>query len=75
VVEGLLYPLLLGSDILRRTGLLLDMHEGSDFFRFEPCNKFPLIGRDFRPTATEVCTVNDSVPDLSHLARMDAGCI
>jgi hypothetical protein len=62
VVEGLLYPLLLGADFLRRTGLLLDMHEGSAFFRFDPCNKLPLIGRDFRPTATEVCTVTDSVP-------------
>jgi hypothetical protein len=71
VVEGLLYPLLLGADFLRRTGLLLDMHEGSAFFRFDPCNKFPLIGHDFRPTATEVCAVTDPVPNLSHLARTD----
>jgi hypothetical protein len=53
----------------------LDIHEGSAFFRFDPCNKLPLIGRDFRPTATEVCAVTDSVPDFSHLARTDAGCI
>jgi hypothetical protein len=51
------------------------MHEGSASFRFDPCNKFLLIGRDFRPTATEVCAVTDPVPDLSHLARIDADCV
>jgi hypothetical protein len=65
LVVEMLYPLLLGADFLRRTGLLLDMHEGSAFFRFDPCNKFPLIGCDFRPTATDVCAVTDSVPDFS----------
>jgi hypothetical protein len=75
VVEVLLYPLLRGADVLRRTGLLFDIHRVSAFFSFNPCNKLPLIGRDFRPTATEVCAVTDSVPDMSHLACTDAGCI
>jgi hypothetical protein len=31
-----LYPLILGADFLSRTGLFLDMQEGSAFFRFDP---------------------------------------
>jgi hypothetical protein len=45
VVEDLIHPVILGADFLQRTWLLIDLYQGFAFFRFDPENKLPLIGR------------------------------
>ena len=45
VVENLAYPVILGSDFLGKTGLLMDICEGFAYFKFDPANKLPLIRR------------------------------
>jgi hypothetical protein len=62
-----MYPLILGADFLQRTGLLLDVREGFVFFRFDPFNKLPLVGRTLDSKSDRVCATVKSGPDLSHL--------
>jgi hypothetical protein len=67
VVEDLVCPVILGSDFLGKTGLLIDIQEGFAFFRFDPLNKLPLIGRRFPLDSPRVCLPVEFSPDLSHL--------
>jgi hypothetical protein len=56
-----------GMDFLQKTGLLIDLYQGSDFFRFDPDNKLPLIGRASALDSPSICTSTQTGPDLSHL--------
>jgi hypothetical protein len=67
VVEDLIYPVILGSDFLQKTGLLIDLYQGSAFFRFDPDIKLPWIGRASALDSPSVCTSMQICPDLSHL--------
>jgi hypothetical protein len=69
-VEDLIYPVILGSDFLRETGLLMDIREGFAFFRFDPTNKLPLVRRNHVPDPPSVFAAADDRPDLSHLAHL-----
>lgn len=46
VVRDLAHPVILGADFLTETGLLTDLSHGLCFFRFDPSNKLPLVGRN-----------------------------
>jgi hypothetical protein len=46
VVEDLIYPVILGSDFLGKTGLLVDIREGFAFFRFAPLVSCLWLGAD-----------------------------
>jgi hypothetical protein len=67
VVEELIYPVILGSDFLRKTGLLVDIR-GFAFFRFDPTNKLSLVGRRSASDLPKICLSAENGPDLSHLA-------
>jgi hypothetical protein len=69
VVEDLICPVILGSDFLqKKTGLLIDLYKGCAFFRFDPDNRLPLIGRASPLDSPSVCASMQTVADLSHLA-------
>jgi hypothetical protein len=68
-LEDLIHPVILGSDFLQNTGLLIDLCEGRGFFRLHSDNKLPLIGRTPPPDSPSVCTSMQTCPDLSHLVQ------
>jgi hypothetical protein len=48
---------------------LIDLYQGRAFFRFDPDNKLPLIGRTPPLDSPSVCTSMQTCPDLSHLPQ------
>jgi hypothetical protein len=60
-------PVILGSDYLGGTGLLMDICGGFAYFRFDPVNKLPLIRRRVNPHVPRICASAEIGPDLSHL--------
>jgi hypothetical protein len=57
VIEDLVYPVILGSDFLGKTGLMMDIQEGFAFFRFDPRNKLPLT---FNGRSLHICRPGSS---------------
>jgi hypothetical protein len=66
VVEDLIYPVILGSDFLGKTGLLVDIREGFSSFRFDPTNKLSLVGRRPASNFPKICLSAENSQDLSH---------
>jgi hypothetical protein len=75
VVEDLIHPIILGSDFLQKTGLLIDLHQGFAFFRFDPDNKLSLIGPTPALDSPSVCMSTETCPDLSHLTQSSANSV
>jgi hypothetical protein len=67
VVEDLVCPVILGSDFLGKTGLLIDIPEGFAFFRFDSANKLSLIACRSAPDFPRICASAETHLDLSHL--------
>jgi hypothetical protein len=64
VVEDLIHPVILGSDFLQNTSLLIDLYQGRAFFSFDSDNKLPMIGRTPPLDSPSICTSMQACPDL-----------
>jgi hypothetical protein len=67
IVEYLACPVILGSDFLGKTGLLMDICEGVAYFKFDPINKLSLISRLVNSRVPRICASAEIGPDLSNL--------
>jgi hypothetical protein len=74
VVEDLIHPVILGSDFFAKNRVT-DLHQGFAFFRFDPDNKLPLIGRTPALDSPCVCMSTETCPDLSHLTQSSANSV
>jgi hypothetical protein len=69
VVENLACPVILGSDFLGKTGLLMDICDGFAYFKFDPVNKLS-ISHQVNPPVPRICASANIGPDLSHLTPL-----
>lgn len=60
---------------MQKTGILIECYQGFAFFRFDPENKLPLIGRTPALDSPSVCMSMETCPDLSHLTQSSANSV
>jgi hypothetical protein len=67
IVENFACPVIMGSDFLGKTGLLMDICDGFAYFKFNSVNKLSLISRQVNPHVPRICASANIGPDFSHL--------